>query len=110
VGRATPRGRISWARTAHRTPYGLAEVAWERGEDELRVHVTVPTGSITTVVLPGVEPSEIAGGTHRFVVPHPGPLDDRELSAGVGCGRRRIEAESRQYPGKHHGRAIIVSS
>ncbi|MET9890426.1 alpha-L-rhamnosidase C-terminal domain-containing protein [Streptomyces sp. NPDC006465] len=39
-----------------RTPYGLAEVAWERAEGELRVEVTVPTGSVATVVLPGLEP------------------------------------------------------
>ncbi|MEY2242058.1 glycoside hydrolase family 78 protein [Streptomyces sp. BF23-18] len=72
-----PGGRISWARTAHRTPYGLAEVAWERAEGELRVDVTVPTGSVATVVLPGLEPTEIGSGRHRFVVPHPGPADDR---------------------------------
>ncbi|MFF2361232.1 glycoside hydrolase family 78 protein [Streptomyces sp. NPDC058122] len=72
-----PGGRISWARTAHRTPYGLAEVAWERAEGELRVDVTVPTGSVATVVLPGLEPKEIACGRHRFVVPHPGPSADR---------------------------------
>ncbi|WP_326789571.1 glycoside hydrolase family 78 protein [Streptomyces sp. NBC_00151] len=73
-----PGGRISWARTAHRTPYGLAEVAWERAEGELRVDVTVPTGSVATVVLPGLEPREIESGRHRFVVPHPGPQADRE--------------------------------
>jgi alpha-L-rhamnosidase len=73
-----PGGRISWARTAHRTPYGLAEVAWERAEGELRVDVTVPTGSVATVVLPGLEPREIECGRHRFVVPHPSPPDDRE--------------------------------
>ncbi|ROO87625.1 alpha-L-rhamnosidase [Actinocorallia herbida] len=73
-----PGGRISWARTAHRTPYGLAEVAWERAEGELRVDVTVPTGSVATVVLPGREPREVEGGCHRFVVPHPGPADDAE--------------------------------
>ncbi|WP_328455894.1 glycoside hydrolase family 78 protein [Streptomyces sp. NBC_00386] len=73
-----PGGRISWARTAHRTPYGLAEVAWERAEGELRVDVTVPTGSVATVVLPGLEPKEIECGRHRFVVPHPGPQADRE--------------------------------
>ncbi|MFI0967745.1 glycoside hydrolase family 78 protein [Streptomyces sp. NPDC021080] len=73
-----PGGRISWARTAHCTPYGLAEVAWERAEGELRVDVTVPTGSVATVVLPGLEPREIECGRHRFVVPHPGPSADRE--------------------------------
>jgi alpha-L-rhamnosidase len=72
-----PGGGISWARTAHRTPYGLAEVAWERAEGELRVDVTVPTGSVATVVLPGLEPREIECGRHRFVVPHPGPQADR---------------------------------
>ncbi|WUM81661.1 hypothetical protein OG485_05530 [Streptomyces sp. NBC_00328] len=63
---------------AHRTPCGLAEVAWERAEGGLRVDVTVPTGSVATVVLPGLEPREIECGRHRFVVPHPGPQADRE--------------------------------
>ncbi|MGW2823125.1 glycoside hydrolase family 78 protein [Streptomyces sp. NPDC001443] len=71
-----PGGGLTWARTAHRTPYGLAEVAWERAAGELRVRVTVPTGSTAVVALPGAERQEVGCGQHRFAVPYRDPADD----------------------------------
>ncbi|MGW3916724.1 alpha-L-rhamnosidase-related protein, partial [Streptomyces sp. NPDC005070] len=75
-----PGGGLTWARTAHRTPYGLAEVSWERVVGELRVRVTVPTGSTAVVVLPGAERQEVGCGHHRFAVPYRDPEDDPRWS------------------------------
>ena len=40
-----PGGGITWARTSHVTPYGLAEVSWRREHRTMTVDVTVPAGS-----------------------------------------------------------------
>ena len=40
-----PGGGLTWARTAHETPYGRAEVAW-RLTDEFRLDVVVPPGDV----------------------------------------------------------------
>ncbi|MEU1520099.1 alpha-L-rhamnosidase C-terminal domain-containing protein [Streptomyces sp. NPDC005811] len=85
-----PGGGLTWVRTAHRTPYGLAEVAWERVAGELRVEIAVPTGSTAVVVLPEAEQQEVGPGSHRFAVPYRDPADApsgilrrRSLSAGT---------------------------
>ena len=39
-----PGGGLTWARTAHLTPYGLAEVSWRRADGILTVDITVPAG------------------------------------------------------------------
>jgi hypothetical protein len=39
------RGGVAWARTAHLTPYGRAEVSWRRADGNLTVDVAVPAGA-----------------------------------------------------------------
>ena len=39
-----PGGGLTWARTSHVTPYGLAEVSWRREHRTMTVDVTVPAG------------------------------------------------------------------
>ena len=66
--RPRPGGGLTHATTRHRTPYGLAEVAWEIEGNQLVVNATVPIGASATVDLPGNEPLEVGPGAHRFTV------------------------------------------
>ena len=61
-----PGGGLTWARTSHLTPYGLAEVSWRREHGRLTVDVTVPAGSTATVVLPDSAPVQAGPGRHQF--------------------------------------------
>ncbi|MER6079303.1 alpha-L-rhamnosidase N-terminal domain-containing protein [Streptomyces sp. NPDC001833] len=64
--RPLPGGGITWARTAHETPYGRAEAAWRIEDGELRLDVLVPDGASATVELPGGDPTEAGPGRHTF--------------------------------------------
>ncbi len=61
-----PGGGITSATTAHLTPYGRAEVSWQRSEGRLTVQVLVPVGATARVSLPGREPVEVDHGRHEF--------------------------------------------
>ena len=62
-----PGGGLTWARASHVTPYGLAEVSWRRSDGVLTVDVTVPSGCVATVALPGhASPVEAGPGRHQF--------------------------------------------
>ena len=61
-----PGGGLSWARTSHLTPYGLAEVSWRREHGTMTVDITVPAGSTATVVLPDCAPVQAGPGRHQF--------------------------------------------
>jgi alpha-L-rhamnosidase len=61
-----PGGGLTWARAAHLTPYGLAEVSWRRADGILSVDVTVPAGCTATVALPGSASFEAGPGRHQF--------------------------------------------
>jgi alpha-L-rhamnosidase len=65
-----PGGGITWARTAHTTPYGRVEAAWELAHDEFRLSVAVPPGVTADVVLPGDDDVRTVGsGRHAFACP-----------------------------------------
>ncbi|MFJ9411179.1 family 78 glycoside hydrolase catalytic domain [Streptomyces sp. NPDC101393] len=68
--RPRPGGGLTWARAAHETPYGRAEVAWHLHEGQLTVTVTVPPGVEATVELPDAEPTRAGPGTHTLHAPH----------------------------------------
>jgi alpha-L-rhamnosidase len=61
-----PGGGLSWARTSHLTPYGLAEVSWRRERGMLTADIAVPAGSTATVVLPDSAPVHAGPGRHQF--------------------------------------------
>ena len=73
-------GYATWisASARHRTPYGDAEVSWERSEGRLRLRVVVPVGATATVHVPGrSEPVRVGHGTHVWQTADPavdGPL------------------------------------
>jgi alpha-L-rhamnosidase len=61
-------GGVHRAAIQYHTPYGIAEVAWERTDRTLNVSVTVPPGTSAIVALPSPDFTEtVAGsGRHRF--------------------------------------------
>jgi alpha-L-rhamnosidase len=71
-----PGGGIAWAKTAHLTPHGRAEVSWRRAEGKLTVDVVVPPGSTAVITLPGTVPAPVCSGHHRFETAYRGPADD----------------------------------
>ena len=65
-----PGGGLTWARTAHETPYGRVEVAWRLDDEEFRLDLTVPPGVSAEVTLPGSGVSQRVGsGAHAFACP-----------------------------------------
>ena len=68
VVRPRPGGGLTRAAARHRTPYGIAEVAWERAGSTLNLLVTAPPGTSAIVSLPSPDFTEtVAGpGHHRF--------------------------------------------
>ncbi|MGJ6965901.1 glycoside hydrolase family 78 protein [Streptosporangium sp. G11] len=66
--RPRPGGGLTGARAHHDTPYGRAEVSWERTGDRLTLVVVVPANTTAAVHLPA-DPGhaiEIGAGRHVF--------------------------------------------
>jgi alpha-L-rhamnosidase len=62
-----PTPELTWARTAHDTPYGRAAVGWTLDGSDLSVEVVVPPSVEAEIVLPdGSAPVTVGSGTHRF--------------------------------------------
>jgi alpha-L-rhamnosidase len=68
-----PGGGIAWAKTAHLTPYGRAEVSWRREHRKLTVDVVVPTGSTAVIALPGTTPTKTGPGRQRYETAYRAP-------------------------------------
>ena len=73
-----PGGGLHWARAAHLTPYGLAEVSWRRADGILTVDVTVPAGCTATVVLPDSSARDVGPGRHELSCACRDAADDPE--------------------------------
>ncbi|MBO3752455.1 glycoside hydrolase family 78 protein [Streptosporangiaceae bacterium NEAU-GS5] len=76
--RPLPGGGLRHASAAHLTPYGRAEVGWERADGQFTLTVQVPPGVTATILLPAdpARPIEAGSGTHRFQCPFRDPADD----------------------------------
>ncbi|WP_432488057.1 glycoside hydrolase family 78 protein [Kineococcus sp. SYSU DK018] len=62
-----PHPALTWARTAHETPYGRAAASWTLDGGQFTLEVTVPASTEADVHLPdGSEPVTVAAGVHRF--------------------------------------------
>jgi alpha-L-rhamnosidase len=62
-----PSARLTWARTAHETPYGRAAASWTLDGDRFALEVTVPPSTEAEVLLPdGSEAVTVGSGTHAF--------------------------------------------
>jgi alpha-L-rhamnosidase len=83
--RPRPGGGLTRAAARHRTPYGIAEVAWERTGPTLSLSVTTPPGTSAIISLPSPEPTEtVAGpGRHRFSCPYRPVAEDPVQAAGA---------------------------
>lgn len=69
------------ARSTLETPYGAAEVGWERRGDEIVVDAVVPPNSTAQVSLPDGTVDEVGSGIHTWVVAdRPLPSSRRPLS------------------------------
>ncbi|NUU21428.1 MAG: family 78 glycoside hydrolase catalytic domain, partial [Streptomycetaceae bacterium] len=63
-----PGGGLTSASAAHETPYGRAEVAWQRNGVDLTVRVTIPPNTTASLELPDQQdPFEIGSGEHTFL-------------------------------------------
>jgi alpha-L-rhamnosidase len=70
--RPAPVRSLTSASARHRTPFGDAEVSWERSEGHLRLRVVVPVGTSATVHVPGqAEPVRVGHGTHAWQTADP---------------------------------------
>lgn len=76
-----PGGDLTRARARHRTPYGMAEVAWEVTDGRMAVEVLVPPDTTAIVTLPGSDaaPIEVGAGSHRWAYPHADPSGRRPV-------------------------------
>ncbi len=64
-----PGGGLTSASARHRTPYGLAALAWQCADGQLSVTATVPANTTATVALPNQESFEVGSGTYRWSIP-----------------------------------------
>jgi alpha-L-rhamnosidase len=81
--RPEPARSLTSASARHRTPYGDAEVAWQRSEGRLRLQVVVPVGATATVHVPGeAEPVRVGHGTHTWQTADPAAAEGA-LAAGA---------------------------
>jgi alpha-L-rhamnosidase len=65
--RPRPGGGLTRARAAHQTPYGRAEVSWERDGEQLTLVVVVPPNTTAAVHLPSDPDNAIETGAGRYV-------------------------------------------
>jgi alpha-L-rhamnosidase len=63
-----PGGGLTYARTSHFTPYGLAACAWQIENGTLTLEVQIPANTTATVWLPGKqeEPQTVGSGRHHW--------------------------------------------
>ncbi len=67
-----PGRALTSAHARHDTPYGTAEVAWQRDAGRFALEVEVPPGTTAEVFLPGVDAPETVGpGRHAWDVADP---------------------------------------
>ena len=74
--RPVPARALTSASARHRTPYGDAEVSWQRSQGQLRLRVVVPVGATASVHVPGgSEPVRVGHGTHTWQTADPAAVD-----------------------------------
>ena len=91
-----PGGELTWARTAHETPHGRAEIEWRVEDGVVSVDLEVPHGTRATVVLP-LHPDglteEVGPGSHSWKYDDPSGYGGRSLlTKNTLLGRLRKDA------------------
>ncbi|MFJ4027582.1 family 78 glycoside hydrolase catalytic domain [Paenarthrobacter sp. NPDC089989] len=70
--RPFPTAALTYASARHLTPYGEAEVKWERAGGRLALRVKVPVGATAAVHVPGSSETEtVSHGVHTWDVADP---------------------------------------
>ena len=69
--RPRPGGGLTSASARHETPYGTASIGWVLTDGELRVSVTVPTGTTALLDLEGSQQIELSSGEYSVAVAVP---------------------------------------
>lgn len=72
-----PLRALDHAETSHRTPYGLARVAWRREGGSVVVSARVPANTTAVVDLPGRDPETVGSGDHAWRFDEPAPARAR---------------------------------
>lgn len=72
--RPRPGGGLTHCRTAHLTPYGLAECSWKIDGNKIDLDVTIPANTTASVTLPGETQSlEVGSGSWHWSIPYVDP-------------------------------------
>ena len=114
-----PGGGLTWARTSHVTPYGLAEVSWRREHGTMTVDVTVPAGLDRDRRPAGLRPCpcwsraapvqrRLPGRGRGVAVNGPSDLRVEHLTEPLGLGSRRPRLSWRLPPGTATQRAYRI--
>jgi len=62
--------RVRWARIAHSTVRGPAEVSWRRSDRHWDLRIVVPAGSAALVDITGAPARTLGGGDHQLILEH----------------------------------------
>jgi len=70
-----PGGGLTYCKTSHMTPFGLAECNWQIEDGKINVSVIIPSNTTAQVTLPGnnTTPIEVGSGSWRWSVPYEDP-------------------------------------
>jgi alpha-L-rhamnosidase len=73
--RPHPGGGLTHAKVQHRTPYGMAECAWNIEDGNLTLAVVIPPNARANVTLPGsnATPIEVGSGSWSWSIPFEDP-------------------------------------
>jgi alpha-L-rhamnosidase len=88
--RPQPGGGLTWAESAHESPYGLIETSWRLTDGRLSVAVTVPPGTKAEVLLPDGRRHEVRTGTHRFDADLPTEMPTDKMPPATTTSPRRL--------------------
>jgi hypothetical protein len=83
-----PVGRLTFARTRYRSPYGTIVSDWRVEKGTLHLDVTVPAGSTATVCLPTSDPASVTEGARagRSTGARPAGVEAGRALFRVGSG------------------------
>jgi alpha-L-rhamnosidase len=88
-------GGMTHASARHKTPYGLAEVAWKLQDDQLEIHAIVPANTRAKVRFPGSsEVLEVGSGTYLWVRPHVNQATQKPFSLETKFGEIVDDAQA----------------
>ncbi len=59
---------LSYAKGSYESSYGKIESSWEYSEDKFIFRCTVPANTSATVMLPGMDKTELKSGNYEFSI------------------------------------------